>query len=370
MARPLAAARSEGVPARLTETRDARSISAVLRSSRPAVTAWPARTRLQVRDGVRARMPDIRRVGTILLVAWFAWQTYERISSFVRHGFPIGIDATIYHRGVVAWLGDTNPWDAAVVVQGWSYHYAGTPVTTVLMAPAGLLDEVAFTRAWLLLTWVATVWTLRRLHLPLWWLLFPPISEALFSGNPQLIVLALLVANQPLASAVATGLKVYAFVPLAGEGRWRHIAVAVALAVATAIVAPGLWLDYFRQFGEISSRLEIETTKGASAFSYPALLVVTVAALLVLAIRDRRAAGWLAVPAVWPASQFHYSTMALPVMTPFLAVFLAVPIPQAAPVVIILEVVRRLVTPWARRLLIADEAAPRPAGDGKRELSG
>lgn len=330
---------------------------AMLRSSRPAFTAWLAWFRLQVEDDVRAMLPLARRVGTILLVVWFAWITYGRISSFVSQGFPIGIDATIYHRGVVAWLQGGDPWGAAVVVHGWSYHYAGTPVTTVLMAPAGLLSEAAFTRVWLMLTWVAAVWTLRRLHFPLWWLLFPPMAEALFSGNPQLIVLALLVANLPFASAVATGLKVYAFVPLAGEGRWRHIGVAVALNAATTVIAPNLWLDYVRQFGAISSRLANESTNGGSAFYFPAMLAATVAAVLLLAIRDRRAAGWLAVPAVWPSSQFHYSTMALPVMSPFLAVFLALPQPQAAPVVIILEVVRRLVTPWVRRLLTLEEAS-------------
>jgi len=82
------------------------------------------------------------------------------------------------------------------------------------------------------------------------------------------------------------------------------------------------------------------------------LLGVTAVALLILAVRDRRAAGWLAVPAAWPSSQFHYSTMALPVMSPLLAVLLAVPVARLAPVAIILEVGRRVVEPWAARFLI------------------
>jgi hypothetical protein len=316
-----------------------------------AFTGWRSRSQFGQRPGGLA--PVVRRVGTVLLAVWFAWHTYDRISFFVDLRLPVGIDATIYYRGVVAWLHGGSPWDAAVVIGGSTFHYAGTPVTTVFMAPAGLLSEEAFTAVWLVLTWVAAVWTLRRLRFPLWWLLFPPMAEALFSANPQLIVLALLVANRPLASAVATGLKVYAFIPLVGEWRWRQIALAVALYAATVVVAPTLWLDYLRLFGSISSRLESETQQGGSAFYFPVLLAVTAVALLLLALRDRRAAGWLAVPAVWPASQFHYSTMALPVMSPLLAVLLALPIARLAPVAIILEVGRRLVEPWVARVAMS-----------------
>jgi hypothetical protein len=39
---------------------------------------------------------------------------------------------------------------------------------------------------------------------------------------------------------------------------------------------------------------------------------------------DLRAAGWLSVPALWPSSQFFYSAFALPVMSPILAIGLAV----------------------------------------------
>jgi hypothetical protein len=354
------AGRRRAIPG-LTGTRGPRSIISVRRFGGAPSTGW--RARLQIQQRVRGVAPVVRRVGTVLLGFWFAWHTYDRISFFVDRRFPVGIDAMIYYRGVVAWLQGGNPWDAAVVVGGSSYHYAGTPVTTVLMAPAGLLSEGAFTLAWLVLTWVAAVWTLRRLRFPLWWLLFPPIAEALFSANPQLVVLALLVANRGVLSAVATGLKAYAFIPLVGEGRWRQIALAVAFNAVTVVIAPSLWLDYLRLFGSISSRLESESEQGGSAFYFPVLLAVTAVALLILAVRDRRAAGWLATPAVWPSSQFHYSTMALPVMSPLLAVFLAVPIARLAPVAIILEVGRRLVAPWVARLMMSGE--PPPAGAGR-----
>jgi hypothetical protein len=328
-----------------------------MHNPRASATDLPARVRAE--EWVRRWEPVARRVGTILLAAFFAWQTYSRISFFVRLQFPVGIDATIYYRGVVAWLNGGNPWQAAVVVGNSPYHYAGTPVTTVLMAPAALLSEEVFTIAWLALSLIATVWALRRLHFPLWWLLFPPIAEALFSGNPQLVVLALVVANRSALSALAVGLKLYAVIPLAGEGRWRHIGFAAALYAATLVIAPTLWLDYIQLFGVISDRLARESLYGLSAFYVPPLLVAAVVALLILALRDRRAAGWLAVPAAWPASQFHYSTMALPVMSPLLAVLLAIPMLQLPPIAIILDIARRVVQPWIARRVLSRPAAIR-----------
>ena len=280
-----------------------------------------------------------------LLCAWFAWQTYQRLSFFFIRNFPIGLDARIYYRGVLAWLNGGNPWDASVSAGGFAYHYAGSPVTTVLMAPFSLLSEDAFTALWLVLTWLAAIWVLRRVHLPLWWLLFPPVSEALFSANPQLIVLALILSDRSWLAAIGTGLKVYAFIPLAGEGRWRTIGVAILFNAATIAIAPDLWARYLNEFGMISTRLAYESIEGFSAFYFPAMLALSVVALLVLALRDRRAAGWLAVPAVWPASQLHYSTMALPVMSPLLAVFLAVPFLRLPPWIIMAEVLRRMVAP-------------------------
>ena len=316
----------------------------------------------------------VRWVWPVFLLGWFAWQTYHRISLFEALRFPLGVDARIYYRGVVAWLHGGDPWDAVVNAGGAAYHYAGSPATTVVLAPAGLLSEDAFAAVWLVLTAVAAVYILRRVHLPIWWLLFPPISEALFSANPQLIVLALILADRSWLAALATALKVYAFIPLAGESRWRAIGVAVAFNVVTIAIAPGLWLRYIQEFGRISGRLAYESIQGFSAFYFPGLLAVTAAALVLLALRDRRAAGWLAVPAVWPASQLHYSTMALPVMTPLLAFFLAIPELRIPPEVITVEIVRRLVAPtvmgYVARWRGTDEPPPGEPAAGQASRPG
>jgi hypothetical protein len=307
----------------------------------------------------------VQRWGAVLLAVWFASNSFTRITSFFDQGFPIGIDARIYHRAVVAWLSGGNPWDAAVAGEGWSFHFAGTPATLLLMAPTGLIDETSFTALAIGISWAGAAWTLRRLGFPLWWLLFPPLAEALFSANPQIVVLAMLVANRSIASAFAAVLKVYAFIPLVGELRWRQIAVAAGFYLGSVLVAPGLWRDYASAFGYIAARIDFETQHGGSAFFFSGLLGIAVFAVLILALRDRRAAGWLTVPALWPSSQFHYSTMALPVMSPLLAVFLAIPIARIAPVAIVLEVGRIVVVPWITRHRVSGRSATFEAGESR-----
>ncbi|HVA85622.1 MAG TPA: hypothetical protein VNF73_04790, partial [Candidatus Saccharimonadales bacterium] len=47
----------------------------------------------------------------------------------------------------------------------------------------------------------------------------------------------------------------------------------------------------------------------------PGLLLygLVTALILLVAVRDVRAAGWLAVPLLWPGAEYHYATFALPV---------------------------------------------------------
>jgi hypothetical protein len=275
-------------------------------------------------------------------VTWFAWQTYVRLGGLVRANVPAGLDVQIYYRGVQAWLNGQDPWSAQVTVSSRAvFNYSGSPATTVLFAPSALLSEGQFTALWLVLTAASAVAILRLLKLPLWWLLFPPIVEAMYSGNPQIVVLMLL---------------------LAGTGR---LVPALALTVATFAIAPALWISYVREFGEISARLAAQSNMGYSAFYFPLLAIPTAIALILLSRRDPKAAAWLVVPALWPASEFHYSTFALPVMTPLLAVLLAVPTLRLAPVAIVLYVVWRFASEPVHARLAAWEAEASPASAPK-----
>jgi hypothetical protein len=156
-----------------------------------------------------------------------------------------------------------------------------------------------------------------------------------------------------LADSIAVALKVYTVIPLFGERQLRQIALAFGLTIATFVVAPSLWLNYAEQFGAISSRLAQQSGNGYSAFGYPTLLVPTAIAIFLLWRRDPKAAAWLAVPALWPSTEFHYSTFAQPVMTPLLAVLLALGVPQLPPVAILLYVLWRFAGPPVRAHLAA-----------------
>jgi hypothetical protein len=318
-------------------------------------------------DAARDRVGEdhLRILGQIVLAAWFAGQTYLRIARFVRNQVPLGQDIRIYYRGVQQWLHGGNPWSASVVAGTHvTFYYAGSPATTVLLAPSALLSEDQFTLFWLGLTALSALAIVRWLRLPLWWLLFPPTAEALYSGNPQLVVLMLLLAgaSRPgvMADAIAVALKVYAVIPLLGERRLRRVGLALAVTIATFAVAPSLWVDYIGQFGAISARLALESGNGYSAFYYPLLLVPTAIAIILLWRRDPKAAAWLVVPALWPSTEFHYATFAQPVMTPLLAILLAVPIQRLAPVAIILYVVWRFAAEPVRMRLATWAALATP----------
>ena len=174
----------------------------------------------EIDAGVRFAWPWV-------LAAWFAWNTWQRITFFVDRSFPVGIDATIYYRGAQAWLQGEDPWSASVKVLGTDFHYAGTPATTVALAPFTILGEQAFTLLAVAAGLAAAVFIVWRLRLGWYWLLFPPLTEGLFSANPQILVLGLLLLGWAPASAFATMLKVYAFVPavrrvaLAPHRAWR-----------------------------------------------------------------------------------------------------------------------------------------------------
>src|SRR3954452_3303683 len=228
----------------------------------------------------------LARRSQLLLFVWFA---------ILGPGYllllgtgAIGVDARIYYRGAAAWLAGASPWDAVAsysLSYGTNYyHFAGLPTSVVLFAPATLLPEPAFVAAWILLTAGAAVFIVRRLGLPLWWLLFPPLLEGAWSGNPGVVLMALILAGHPVLSALGSLVKIYALVPLALLGRVRAVALSVAFVLATAIVAPNLWVDYVGRFGDISGRLLSESAGGYSMLRYPILVPIGATLLALLAL--------------------------------------------------------------------------------------
>jgi hypothetical protein len=277
--------------------------------------------------GRPVRLPWLRRIGgRYLLAAWFAvWSLSTCFWPIFRGGF--GTDAEIYYRAAAAWLSGGSPWNASSTWGGDTYHFYALPPTVLLMAPFTIIPEAIFVPGFVALQAVAAIWVLRRLRLPLWWLLFPPISVGVVVGNPSLMVMALLLAPNVVAKAFAPLVKVYAALPLVGEREFRAFGIAVFLGVATIGLTYGLWLDFFHELGAREARLMAESGGGFSAQVLPVVVPLMGIILIALAIYDFRAAGWLAPIAIWPASQLHWSTLAMPVMTPMLAAMLAMDVP-------------------------------------------
>ena len=235
----------------------------------------------------------------------------------------LGVDARHYQRAASAWLAGGDPW---AVTEG-GVPFAAGPHTLLFYAPTSLLPLPVSTAIWLVLGLAAAVWLVRLLDVPIWWLAFPPLLHSIWNGNPQSIMLALLVAGGAFAAIVAVGLKLYAAVAMVF--RPRHLVLAgLVLAVSLPILPWQLYLDNGAGVGS-----HLVTAWNGSAWRFPILLVPTLLALLLL---RRKGAEWFAVPAAWPATQFYYVAMAMPavVKKPFAAAALALPVPLMAPAVV------------------------------------
>ncbi len=247
-------------------------------------------------------------------MTWFATISAMRLSVLVPLGEP-GFDGRLYIEASRVWLAGGDPWN----VQLNGTAYAAPPPSLLATAPLVALPvPIAIgliVGAGLIGTW----WALRRLGIPAWWLLFPPFVDGLWNANPQVLLLPLVVAGT-VGGAVAVIVKAYAAVPLVLLGRFRALALAAAVIVVTVPVLP--WVIYARRFGEISATLEAQSRGGMSATTSWALVAIAVLGLVVV---GRRRAAWLAVPGLWPSTQWYYATLAVPGLTPIAAALMAVP---------------------------------------------
>jgi hypothetical protein len=266
----------------------------------------------------------------ILLPAYFLMLSVMDTS---RH-YPeaLGIDARIYLRAAMAFRLGEDPWQAVVLKpSGDPLHFAALPPTVVALWPFTFLPERVAVWLFIWLAVLSAFWIIRRLGLPLWWLLFPPLVQGVFVANPQILLLALLLGSSPLLAALAPMLKIYAVAPLIGERRVRAILLTGAFLMASVVLFPDLWSQYVGASNDVARRLFEEASGGYSATgtSTP-LLVAALVGLGLLALYDFRAAGWLAAPALVPASQLHLSTMAMPVLARapniWMTVLLAAPV--------------------------------------------
>ena len=307
-------------------------------------------------------------IGRFGLPVWFAIWTFADCRH--RFGEFFASDTRIYARGALAFLEGRDPWSAAV----GPFHFAGLPPTVQLFVPFALIPEDTAVIIGVAVALLSAIAIVRMLGLPWWWLMFPPLAHGVIVTNPHIFLTALLLANRGPAEALASLLKIYAIVPLAGRFRWRGLALtALGLGVSFAI-APDLWLQYAGAMAENTIRLSEESAGGFSAAIVPMLLVPMAILMGALALVDRRAASWLAVPALWPASQFFTQVFVMPLFArsaawrsasgtapTWLAVLVAIPSRGIVPIAISLYVVSRL---WESRRIAMESrrsSLPPPA---------
>jgi hypothetical protein len=309
--------------------------------------------------GKTARLTD--RV----LPAWFVLWSVVRLEQLGWNGVSwdlsfIGRDFAIYRNAAVALLANGDPWSASAPWNGIDWHFAAPPTSAQLFVPFTWVGAVVawplFAAVSVIVAWVA----LRRLGLPLWWLLFPPMAEGIVAGNPQILVFGLLVIGSTtlrdgstgpatattVARSIAAGLKIYAIVPIVARREWRAVAGTIALVAISVVLAPAVWQHYVASFASISGRVVSESNGGLSAalFLQPrifgtalppsellrlaaglAMYGLIVALVLIVALRDVRAAGWIAAPLLWPAAEYHLATMVVPVARRWSTWVIAIP---------------------------------------------
>lgn len=277
--------------------------------------------------------PYLRALERIGLPAWFVVIDILWIAKLD----VLAIDARHYQKAASAWLSGGDPWQTYEM----GVRYASGPHTLLFYAPTTLVPFDVAVAAWMLVGTLAAVWVVRRLDLPIWWIAFPPLMHAIWNGNPQTVMLALLVLGHPLASAAAAGVKLYAMVQLLF--RPRHFLVAALVLAATTLVLP--WQLYLEAGGGVADHLD--DAWNGSAARIPILLIPTVLGLWVLRHREGQ---WWSIPAVWPATQFYYVATVLPAVArrPVLAALTAIPVPLMIPGIVIALAILEL-----RRLRLA-----------------
>lgn len=289
---PLAGGPQQGVGLRDAPSARSRLTIAIGASRTQDATPWAFR-----RSGLGARA---HRLAVAAVAAAFG--TFSALVAAADWpGTLVGSDGLRYWWAAHDYMVGLSPWDR--FYNGGSY--AGSPTAVLAFLPFALLPAAAFLAMWIPLVVASALYIVRRLRLPLWWMLFPPLVDAVFKLQPTVVLVAAILAG---FGGIAACLKVIALPALVGELRWRALAAFAAITALSVVVAPGLWSEYVSRFGELSGRLVSELHGGLSPLAIPA-------AIAALTLGPRRA-GWLLIPVAWPDFEYHYGIFLLPVAGP------------------------------------------------------
>jgi hypothetical protein len=273
-------------------------------------------TTLRFLDRYPFNSPWIRtQIARHWLAVWFLTESMLGLAQSLEKTTYLYFDARLYILATRAWLSGEDPWSTQIR----DFYFAAPPPTLLPFAPLTVLSDDQAVAVVALLVVLGAIATVRMLRLPWYWVLFPPLTQAMLSANVQALLIPLILIGQgPLASF----LKVYAAVPLAVLGRWRALFVAAIALVISAPVLP--WATFFDRLPWITASLAEQTH-----YALPtAVLVAAVPfALIALAIVGRERAAWLVVPALWPSQQFYYGTLAMGARSAVAAALVALPVP-------------------------------------------
>lgn len=308
------------------------------RNADGAAAATPPKT-----VGAPAERGRIGRPWNLILPIAFVIGAESSILHLVVAPQLLGSHAWIYTDAARALLAGSDPWrvgPAAVV-------FAGPPTMLLPFVPFAGLPNIVIAGIWVLASLIGGIWLLRKLGLPGYWLAFNPLLAAIGLGHPEVLAVALLFLGGRLGGLSAI-VKPYMGFALLAQRRWSAIAVAI---IAVAITAPFLPWGLFIQERDMISQTLAQQYSGDSVFGNPVLMLIAVVALASLGWRR---ALWLGTPLLWPFAQQTYKLMALPVLTPVIAVFWAVPVPGFALIGVVLQAVlervddRRPLPTWLR----------------------
>ena len=259
------------------------------------------------------------RTGTAIVAVWFLLSSLRLIYLAFTFLLPGG-DAVLYAKAADAWLTGGDPWQQGIVwgSYGKIIYFGAPPPTLLAYIPFAFLPAPVVAAFWMIADACSVVLIVRHLRYPLWWCFFPPAVETTMMGNPEPVMLALLLIGGGRLAAFAPLLKPYAVAALIAERRWRTIAAAAILGCAVAAFLP--WGPFLKDAASIRDALVAQNYADISVFGQPNLLPFALFGLYMLGWRR---AWWVATPVLWPASQYHYAVIAMPALTPMLGVGLA-----------------------------------------------
>lgn len=277
-----------------------------------------------------------RRITWGSIVQWLPAPFMLVGSAILASHAQSGFDARIYYLGAVAWLDGANPWNVAVS----GLHFAAPPWVLPIIAPSTLLNEARAVGVWIALDAVAAAYIVRRSGLAWGWILFPPLVHGTLNGNPAIASLALLFAG---AGPIGVLVRPQVGYALVGERRWRAVTITAVLGIAMLAFIP--WQTFLADLPTITARYLTESHGGSSGGT-PLAFGIGIISVLALATVDLREAGWLATIVAVPINGWYAGAAALPVMNPFLAAGLALPIVGLPTAAIAIYVAVRLLIRW------------------------